>query len=108
MSRNPEEMAENKARIRKEIQAVVSDRANTMLTNTPLIDDLVEVVVAECTELRERIAERIIDPLIGRYEDGLDNDRLEILKHVILSHYEDSIGSIELLDPPKRGGLQSI
>jgi hypothetical protein len=106
-------MAENKARIRKEIKDALEGALNDAFhghvpDQERVVDNLVEVVVAECTELRERIADRIIGPLVGRYEDGLNNDRLEILAHVVRSHYETNTGEIELLDPPQPSGLLRI
>ena len=102
---SPENFPENKARILKEIQAAAA-YAKTILS-PQLQSDLVEVVVAECIELRERIAERIIDKLADRGE-GLSQEQLERLAWIVLYHYESSDGFIDVVEPTPKEFLRRV
>ena len=95
----PENLPENRLRIRREILDVLKDHSSVLPKKA--IEELIDVVTAELVELRERIAERIIEPVIGRYENGITDTQLTILQHVILQHYEDAAGEIQLLKNPE-------
>ena len=104
---NPEELPENLKRIRKEINAVLDDYSSGP-AGDKMTDSLVDVVVAECMELRERIAGRILGQVAERYE-SVSSEQIEKLANVVLWHYEDPMtGTIEMMDPPKRKGVRLI
>jgi hypothetical protein len=102
---SPETFPKNRARIAKEVLAAAKD-ADVILPQV-LVDDLVEVAVCECIELRERIASRILGVLIDRGE-GCTAEQLERLAYIVEQHFEDETGSIELVEPPKLKPLRRI
>lgn len=102
---SPETFPENRARIGREVRDALK-YGGIHIANQALVDELVDVVVSECMELRERIANRIIAPLIGRYENGLSDLQLETLAMVVEYHYETDTGTIDIAfdptDPPAK------
>ncbi len=97
MNPSPETFANNRQRIAREIKDAAKDAA--VVLPKRLLDDLIEIVVAECVELRERVSQRIIGQLVGRYDD-LDDAKLELLAFVVENHYVDATGAIELAYEP--------
>lgn len=93
---SPETFAENRARIEREVREALLSSGMDIVPQR-LVDDLVDVSVAECMELRDRIANRIVAPMIGRYDDGVPDAKLEMLVAVIEYHFEDSDGNIQII-----------
>lgn len=99
---SPETFPENRKRIEREIRDALA-YGGMQIAPQVMVDELVDVVVAECMELRERIASKIVGPLIGRYEDGLNDLQLETLAMVVEYHYETDTGAIDIaFDPTQR------
>lgn len=94
MSQSPEDFPKNRKRIERELRDALK-AGGIDIAPQPLLAELVGVVVAECTELRDRVATRIIGPLVGRYEN-FDDDQLERLGYIVLRHYVDDAGAIQI------------
>lgn len=94
-STSPENFPDNRTRISNEVRSVLKECGGIDIAPAALVDGLVDVVTYECAELRDRIASRIVGKLIGRYDD-LSDEKLERLAYVVLKHYEDNSGDIQI------------
>ena len=96
---SPENYPENRRRIDREIRDACL-AGGLHIVPQKVVDELTAVVIAECTELRERIANRIVGTCIGRYEcggvAGINDKQLEMLCSVIEYHFEDDQGTIHI------------
>lgn len=75
------------------------------------LDEVTDFVVAERVALRKLVVERIIGPLINRYEPGLSNEQLDTLAWVVEYHVLLDDGTVDLAYPPpgaRRPGLRSV
>jgi hypothetical protein len=75
------------------------------------LDVVADVIVAERAALRETIAGEILEPLIDRYDEGLNNDQMETLVWVVRHFVRDTNGDIILTKPPpnaRKAGLRAI
>lgn len=100
---------ENTQSNRKRLRAVVVKA----LRGSPLAspDAVVDMILAERDSLRETIAAEILEPLIDRYEGGLNNDQMETLVWVVRHFVRAPDGEIVLDKPPpnaRKRGLRSI
>lgn len=98
---------ENSPANRKRIRAVVDRAVRRGVTAEALVD----IILAERAALRETIATEILEPLIDRYEDGLNNDQMETLVWVVRHFVKTPSGEIVLDKPPpnaRRRGLRVI
>lgn len=96
---SPESFPENRKRLEREFRDALKSGGLDIVPQR-ILDECVDVAVAECMELRERIAGRIVGPLIGRYENGLNDLQLETLAMVIEYHYETDTGAIDIAFDP--------
>lgn len=96
---SPENFAENRLRISREFKSAG--------VPAKLINDCVDIAVAECLELRDRIANRIIGQLIDR-GGGLTEEQLEKLAYIVEYHFCDAEGSVEVVEPPQLPKLRVI
>jgi hypothetical protein len=93
----PETRPENVNRIEREIRAALKC-AGIDIPSKKMVDELSGVVVAECVELRHRIASRILGVLIDR-GDGVTHEQLQKLAYIVEYHYEDGDGEILVPEP---------
>lgn len=100
---SPENLAANRKRVRAAVEKALrkEDRADT----------LTDLVLTERIALRENIAAEILEPLIDRYEDGLNNDQMDTLVWVVRHFVKNPDGEIVLDKPPpntRQRGLRVI
>lgn len=78
---------------------------------TPTPEALVQFLSDERAALRETIAAEILEPLIDRYDEGLNNDQMETLVWVVRHFVKGPDGEITLDKPPpnaRKAGLRVV
>lgn len=96
----PENLLANRKRIRAAVEKA--------LRTTDPTTALTGVVLAERVALRETIASEILEPLIDRYEDGLNNDQMDTLVWVVRHFIKTPSGEIVLDKPPPNARKQGL
>lgn len=101
---NPENSPANRKRLRAVVMKAFRGR--------PVDPDfVVDLLVQQRSEVRETIAGEILEPLIDRYDEGLNNDQTETLVWVVRHFVRDTNGDIILTKPPpnaRKAGLRVI
>ena len=109
---SPEHAPENRKRLRGAVERALAraDKEPGPERQTQ-VNQLVELVLSERVSLRETIAGEILEPLIDRYDEGLNNDQMETLVWVVRHFVRGPDGEITLDKPPpnaRKAGLRVV
>lgn len=89
---NPETAALNRSGIRRRVLKSLK-KGGIDIPSGKLTDALVDLVMSERIDVRETIANRVITPVIGRYE-SVDDEKLEMLAVVAEYYRVDELGVV--------------
>lgn len=101
---DPESTPANRKRLRAQVDAAFRGQPYDP-------DFIVDFLISQRLSLRETIAGEIMEPLIDRYDDGLNNDQMETLVWVVRHFTKDPAGEIVLTAPPpnaRKHGLRVV